>query len=285
MRRFGRRALSLLLAAALLLVSGAGEALARTKEYPSVRIYSDGLLTGRAYRYGEEVYLSVADVCAFLGLEAEESYDRETFEVSLEAEGLSLSAKVGQIYMEVNGRWLLNLRGILIAEGRPFFPVVTIEKIFGLRAELTPEKDRMELELRGAALLQGGESYYEETFGKDNVLWLSRLICAETKGQPFSGRVGVGNVVLNRVASDKFPDTILGVIFDTKNGIQFAPVYEGTIYDDADRESVIAACIALEGYKTVGDSLFFVDPAHADDQWLRDYYGFVTRIGSHDFYQ
>lgn len=284
MLRLGRRALSLLLSAALLLALGAGLAAAASRDYPSLRVYADGLLTGRAYRSGEVVYLSVADVCAFLGIEAEERYDRVTHQVSVEAEGLSLSAEAGVNYMEVNCRYLLLLKGILIVEGRPFFPVEMIEKIFNLRAEVSPEKDRVELNLREAKILRGGEHYYEDTYGSESLLWLSRVISAEADGQPFVGMVGVGNVVLNRVASDKFPNTVFDVVFDTHNGIQFSPIYDGRIYEEATPLSVIAACVSLEGYKTVGDSLFFIAPAAADDAWLRENYVFVTRIGGHDFY-
>lgn len=284
MRRIGKRALSLLLAAALLLAVGAASASAKSSEYPSVRVYADGLLTGRAYRYGEEIYLSVGDVCGYLGIPAEESYERGSFDLSLTAPGLTLSAQVGLMYLQVNGRWLLNPRGILLTEGRAYFPVDLIEKIFNLRAEVSPEKDRLELNLREAELLEGGEHYYEERFGKENLLWLSRLIEAEASGQPFAGKVAVGNVVLNRVASDRFPDTIFDVIFDTNNGVQFGPVYDGRIFKDAGRLSVIAACICLEGYRMAGDSLFFVAPTQADDSWLKDNYTYVTSIGQHDFY-
>lgn len=284
MRAFGKRTLSLLLAAALLLTLGAGSAFAKSREYPSVRVYADGLLTGRAYRYGEEIYLSVADVCGFLGISAAESYDRTSHDVSITAPGLVLEAQVGRMYVVVNDRYLLNPRGILATEGRVYFPADLIEKIFNLRAEISAQKDKLELNLREAELLPGGESYYEDTFGRDNLLWLSRLISAEASDQPFAGKIGVGNVVLNRVASDRFPDTIFDVIFDTKNGVQFAPVYDGRIYKDADEQSKIAARICLEGYRMVGDSLFFVAPAMADDSWLKESYVYVTSIGQHDFY-
>lgn len=284
MRRIGKRAMSLLLAAAMLLALGAASASAKSREYPSVRVYADGLLTGRAYRYGEELYLSVGDVCGYLGIPAEERYERGSYDLSLTAPGLTLSAQVGQMYLQVNGRWLLNPRGILLTEGRAYFPVDMIEKIFNLRAEVSQEKDRLELNLREAELLEGGERYYEERFGKENLLWLSRLIEAEASDQPFAGKVAVGNVVLNRVASDKFPNTIFDVIFDTQNGVQFAPVYDGRIFKDAGRLSVIAACICLEGYRMAGDSLFFVAPAQTDDSWLKDNYVYVTSIGQHDFY-
>lgn len=284
MKKMIRSALLLLLAAVMLLSAGAGTALAKISEHPSVRVYADGLLAGRAYRYGREIYLSVGDLCTYLGLEAEEQYTRETHDVSITAEGLNLSAQIGRAYVEVNDRYLLNPRGILASEGRIFFPVALIEKMFHVVATVSEELDRVDLDMRQAELLPGGESYYDDTFGKDNVYWLAKLISAEASDQPLDGMIGVGNVVMNRVASDRFPDTIFDVIFDTKNGVQFAPVYDGRIYREAGRQAMIAARIALEGYSTVGESLFFIAPAMADDAWLKEYYVYVTSIGQHDFY-
>ena len=283
MKLFGKRLVCLLLSV-FLLAALTLTADAKLSDYPSARVYADGLLIGRAYRYGQELYLSVGDVCAYLGMDAAEAYNKKTKEAIIAAKGLELQAVVGESYVVVNGRYLLNLRGVLAAEGRVFFPVALIEKIFGLRAEIEADLSAVELSLRDAQILQGGENYYEETFGSDNLLWLSRLISAEAAGQPFTGMIGVGNVVLNRVASDRFPDTIMEVIFDTKNGVQFSPVYDGSIYEEASAQSVIAACIALEGYKTVGDSLYFIAPALADDGWLWEYYNYVTTIGQHEFF-
>lgn len=50
--------------------------------------------------------------------------------------------------------------------------------------------------------------------------WLSRIISAESQGEPLEGQIAVGNVVLNRVESDQFPDTIAGVVFDQKYAVQ-----------------------------------------------------------------
>ena len=141
MKTIGKRVLALLLAAVLTVTLGAAAAWAKSSEYPSVRVYADGLLTGRAYRYGEDFYLSVGDVCGYLGLKAEERYEHASRDLNLEAPGLTLEAQVGRMYVQVNGRWLLNPRGILTTEGRAYFPVELIEKIFNLlsRAKLALE--------------------------------------------------------------------------------------------------------------------------------------------------
>ena len=60
--------------------------------------------------------------------------------------------------------------------------------------------------------------------------WLSRIICAESGAESMSGQIAVGNVILNRVRSGSFPNTVEGVIFDRKDAVQFEPVSNGRVY-------------------------------------------------------
>ena len=95
----------------------------------------------------------------------------------------------------------------------------------------------------------------------------------------------MGNVVLNRVKSPDFPDTIYGVIFDDRWGGQFEPVRNGTVYDEPTAESVEAARLCLEGVNTAGDSLYFLAPHLTDNHWTMENRTYVTTIGCHWFYQ
>ena len=94
----------------------------------------------------------------------------------------------------------------------------------------------------------------------------------------------MGNVVLNRVNSGQFPNTVKEVVFDRKYGVQFEPVSNGTIYDRPTDSAVLAAKLCLEGAAPVGDSLYFYAPALSAGTWIstsRAYYG---TIGCHKFY-
>lgn len=118
----------------------------------------------------------------------------------------------------------------------------------------------------------------------DAVYWLSRIIEAEAGGEPFNGKVAVGEVILNRVESNEFPNTIWGVIFDDNFGIQFEPVANGTIYNTPSSDSIKAAKEALAGSNYIGDCLYFLNPTIAESNWItknRDYY---TTISNHEFY-
>ena len=99
------------------------------------------------------------------------------------------------------------------------------------------------------------------------------------------GKVAVGNVIMNRVNSKLFPNTVKGVVFDKQNGyIQFSPVIDGTIYNTPDAESIRAANEVLNGAKPVGDALYFLNPRKSTNFWIVNNRRHMTTIGLHDFY-
>ena len=122
------------------------------------------------------------------------------------------------------------------------------------------------------------------TSGGDALYWLSRIISAESRGEPLEGKIAVGNVVLNRVNSPLFPNSIYDVIFDGRWGGQFEPVRNGTIYDIPTADSVLAARLCLAGVSTAGESLYFLAPALTNNHWTMETRTYVTTIGAHWFY-
>ena len=120
---------------------------------------------------------------------------------------------------------------------------------------------------------------------EDDLYWLSRIINAESRGESLRGQVAVGNVILNRVASSRFPNTIRDVIFDSKDGVQFTPVSNGTIYREPTAQSVLAARLALNGTDIAGDSLYFFNPSYSSGSWVRRNRPYHSAIGCPLFYQ
>ena len=138
----------------------------------------------------------------------------------------------------------------------------------------------------GAVSVVGGASAdTTETEGGDDLYWLSRIISAESRGEPLEGQIAVGNVVLNRVASPDFPDTVHGVIFDSRWGGQFTPASSGAIYREPDAVSVEAARLCLAGVNTAGESLYFLAPALSSNRWIMENRTHVVTIGGHWFYR
>lgn len=112
---------------------------------------------------------------------------------------------------------------------------------------------------------------------------LARLVHAEAKGEPYAGKVAVATVVLNRVTSSEFPNTVRGVIYEKANGYYaFSPVKNGTISKPADAASKQAVKEALAFRGNGKGSLFFFNPKTAVSKWGYSREVTVT-IGNHRF--
>jgi spore germination cell wall hydrolase CwlJ-like protein len=97
---------------------------------------------------------------------------------------------------------------------------------------------------------------------------LARLITAETLDQPYNAKVAVGAVVINRIKSKQFADTITGVIYQKINGYyQFTPVLNGWINKPATEDSKKAAQDALNGVDPSNGALFYFDDS-TTNKWL-----------------
>ena len=200
-------------------------------------------------------------------------------QASVTAAGLSLTARPGDMYMQANGRMLYAAEGIKLVNGTTLVPIRALAKAFGASVSWNDAAQQAVVS-RGGGTIASGDRYYDS----DAVYWLSRIIHAESSGESLKGKVGVGNVILNRVASSSYPNTIYDVIFDTKYGTQFQPVSNGTIYNTPSEESVLAAKLCLDGASVVGSSLYFFNPAIASSSWISQNRAYVATIGNHQFY-
>ncbi|NLK69647.1 MAG: LysM peptidoglycan-binding domain-containing protein [Clostridiaceae bacterium] len=97
---------------------------------------------------------------------------------------------------------------------------------------------------------------------------LARLITAEAENQPYTAKVAVGAVVVNRVKDSRFPNSISGVIYEKSYGYyQFTPVENGMINKKASSEATKAAYEALNGADPTKGALYFFDDS-ATNKWL-----------------
>lgn len=124
----------------------------------------------------------------------------------------------------------------------------------------------------------------DTAYNMDDIYWMGRIIEAESGGESMTGKIAVGNVILNRVGSSDYPDTIYGVIFDRKYGVQFEPIMNGTIYNEPSKNSIAAAKLSLKGTNIVDDCLYFLNPTIATSSWITNNRTFYKTIGNHDFY-
>ncbi len=112
---------------------------------------------------------------------------------------------------------------------------------------------------------------------------LARLIRAEAEGGPYAGKVAVATVVLNRVDSHLFPNTVRGVIYEVAGGsYAFTPVQNGRINRPADTESRRAVEEALAFRGQGAGSLYFYNPRTSTSQWIFSRTTTI-QIGNHVF--
>ncbi len=143
--------------------------------------------------------------------------------------------------------------------------------------EALKKKLAEEIALSQAAANAQWRDISEVSFAEGDLYLLANLIYCEAGGEPYVGQVAVGSVVMNRVLSSKFPDSIIGVIYQKG---QFAPVASGRLalalsIDKATDSCYRAAEEAMSGITNVGNCLFFRTPIPGLNG---------IRIGGHVFY-
>lgn len=108
---------------------------------------------------------------------------------------------------------------------------------------------------------------------------LARIIYGESRGEPYTGQVGVGAVVLNRVKSSSFPNSIAGVIYQSG---AFDAVSDGQINLSPDSTARKAAQDALNGWDPTYNAIYYFNPATATNKWIWSRPMTIT-IGKHRF--
>lgn len=124
----------------------------------------------------------------------------------------------------------------------------------------------------------------DDIYSYEDLYWLSRIISAEARGEPFIGQLAVGTVVINRTRSHYYPDTVYKVIFDKVGGVQFTPASTGSVYREPTESSVIAAKLCLEGFSLDPTILFFFNSSIAKGTWITSNREYTMTVGQHDFY-
>jgi N-acetylmuramoyl-L-alanine amidase len=108
---------------------------------------------------------------------------------------------------------------------------------------------------------------------------LAQVVYGEARGEPYLGQVAVAAVVLNRVKSNDFPNTIRGVIFQPW---AFTAVHDGQFYLEPDATAWQAAAEAARGVDPTGGALYYWNPARATNSWIWTR-PIIWRIGNHVF--
>ena len=215
---------------------------------------------------------------AATALGASYSYSSATRTSTMRLSGLELVASDACYVTYANGRTLFSTTpNVIMSDGRLYIPLTVFTKAVGMSYSVSGTSVKISGSFKP---LLSADKFYRE----DEVLWLARIIHAESNGEPLLGQIAVGGVVMNRVKSAYYPNTIYGVIFDRKYGVQFSPILNGTIYNTPSYSAKLAAKICLEGYDVTGGAFFFLAPHLATSSWIPRTREYAFTIGNHDFY-
>ena len=126
-----------------------------------------------------------------------------------------------------------------------------------------------------------GSSSSSGTNTDGNLYLLARLVYGEARGEPYKGQVAVAAVVLNRVKSSQFPNSVSGVIYQSG---AFSVVNDGQINLTPDETAIKAARDAMNGYDPTNGCLYYYNPAKTTNQWMLSKPVLLV-IGNHSFFK
>ncbi|MGG6310739.1 spore cortex-lytic enzyme [Paenibacillus macerans] len=126
-------------------------------------------------------------------------------------------------------------------------------------------QSRYGLQIDGSAGPQTWTALKKNSLNQSEMDMLARVIYSEARGEPYKGQVAVGAVVMNRIQSDLFPDTIREVVFQPG---AFTAVNDGQYWLTPDRTAYLAALDAVRGWDPTYNSLYYFNPNTATSEWI-----------------
>lgn len=232
--------------------------------------------TGRTMVNGV-TYVAIAPTVQEFAPDAQVSWDSGSRTVTVRTANLHMTATVGQLYVQANGRYLYAQDGVQMHGDRVMVPLRILTKVFNANLSWDGGAGIVRVQ-RGSGVLVSGDQYYNQ----DDLFWLSRVIYAESGNQSLKGQMAVGNVVMNRVHSHLFPNSVHEIIAQ-KN--QFTTYQGGKLANRTPNESsVLAAKLVLDG-GVVAESegaLYFDSLVKS---WAARSRTYVCTLGGHKFYR
>lgn len=239
------------------------------------RIYVDGVALENVSSnlIGNTTYVPLRGVVRALRPDAEISWVDNHAIVT--AEDLSITVWPDASYFVANGRYLYLPDGAKLIGGSTMLPVRKLAQALGAAVDWDAETNSV-LITSGTGAIVSGDEYYDA-----GVLDLmSHIIYAESGNQSLEGMVAVGNIILNRVNSPIFPNTVSEVIYQAG---QFYPANSRIFGWTPNANSVIAAKLCLDGASVIPTTAFYYNGVGLSC-WASRNKTCVAVIGAHAFY-
>lgn len=236
------------------------------------------------------IYAPIREISEALG--AKVSWNSESKYAIIYNNNVKLSFEVGQNECILNDEHIKMPQSIIV-NGKTMVPIRFLSEIFNFKVEWDDKFKVAILSSTGEMLtnkeleqliLSNTKVKSEINYTNEDLYWLSRLVHAEAQSEPYEGKLAVANVILNRVKSNEFPNSIKGVIFDRTHSVQFTPTVNGEIYKTPSSESEKAALEALQGNNNAKNILYFLNPKKSPVNWITKNRNYAFTISNHNFY-
>ncbi len=216
------------------------------------------------------VYVPVRALCESLGATVEWEEATETATVTKDGVALNFSETNPSMYKAI------------MYKDSFFTPVRIIAESFGFNVDWDNKLYSVHITMDGYTIPQ---AYVDAAaFSDDDVILLAKLIYAESGYCTFAEQLGIGGVIMNRIKSSSYPNTISGVIYDTKWSVQFPPAFDGSLDRDPSGMSIIAAKCVMHGTNVVGGSIGFTYTGDTES-WITQNMTLVVAFDSISFYK
>lgn len=206
------------------------------------------------YIKDERVFVPIRFIAEILGKQVH--YDQDAKRAVIVGNGKTIVLRIDDNSISINGNLEYIDAPAEITNGRTMIPLRALSERLNIDVIWDPMTLSVLLNKEG---LKIPDKYiYDRQYSDEDLLWLSRIVTIETGWQAFDAKLGVANVVMNRITSPIFPNTVYDVIYDTNYTVQFPPAFYSNFAQLVPkRESVIAAKMAFEGINNVSTCLFF----------------------------
>lgn len=186
----------------------------------------------------------------------------------------AISAVKGKNYVNVNGRYIYIKSGVKFKGDKCYLPLSVLLCATGASKNVTEEAGPQTY-TTGLRSMTTGSDFYDEEL----VYWMSKTINSEAGNQSLEGKIAVGNVIINRMRSSRYSNTVTGVIFQKG---QFDGTLTAAFKATPPEECVIAAKIAIEGIQIYHNAMYFNRAGM--NSWARSSRPFLGTLGGHDFF-
>lgn len=198
--------------------------------------------------------------------------------VSLSTVMCSGLSKIGSVSQEVKDiQTVLKQKGYYSGNIDGIFGTATKKAVTAFQKDvgLTPDGIAGKNTLKALGITNNSSGGYSSS---DYDL-LARIISAESRGEPYSGQVAVGAVIMNRIEHPSFPDTLSGVVYQKG---AFSCIDDGQFYEPVSDSAYRAAADAINGLDPSGGAIYYYNPKKATSKWIfsRE---IITVIGNHRF--